>query len=1012
MRESEPLPFGDLLRHHRIAAGLTQEELAERAGLSRRGIADLERGARRAPRRDTVALLAEALALGPADRAIFQAAARQSAPHGLSPLADGVSTPSGVVEQPLPIGGFLGALPDSPLVARAAELDRLGAVVEAVAAGAGRLVLLAGEPGIGKTRLAQEITLAARNRGFVVVTGRCYEPQETVAYYPFLEALTKAYALASAALRAEVPRRWMEVTRLLPDQILVGLTPAPLAPAGHDDQQRLFWQVTGFLQALASERPLALLLDDLHWADCASLDLVQHLARHTREHRILVLGAYRDVDMGRQHPLRAALRDLGREKLAERIVLRRLPADGTAALVTATMGTGDVSLELTALIHERADGNPFFIQELLRAFVERGNVYHDDGRWAWRAADEIVVPENVRSVIDQRLAHLSVPALEILQEASVLGQTFTFDDLRALQDRPEADVEAALDEATHAGMARPAGLDGYAFQHVLIQQALYVELTPRRRRRLHQAAGMALERLPERERERRVAELGRHFVEGGEGERALSYLLRAGVQAEAVYAHREAEQHLLRALALAEELGIREQEAEALEKLGAVLTALARYDAALKALERAAESYQATGDREGNLRAVAQIGRVHAQRGTPQKGVARLQPLLESHAVSEPSAGLASLYVALAETLSGSGQLSESLVAAERAAEIAEAVGDDQTLAEAEWRRSNAIGLLTSIEEGVHVLETRAIPLAQATGNLWIGALSLHLIAIQRLLRGELEEARRSAERALEVAERLGDPTVTAFILGTRGFIAYFIGEWGRARADLEQAVAMVRQVAVSWYSAGALGRFGLLCLGEGRWEAAAAYLEESIALATRIGDPQPVREVHIMLAERDLLEGRAEEARARLEPLLDRPGPGQGEVPILLSLLAWAHLDLGHEEQAQARVAEGAARAQAENNRLAPVEVLRVQALLATRRRRWRKAEAALEEALRLTRAMPYPHAEAKALYVYGLLHVAKGERRQACERFEAALTICRHLGERLYAEHVEQALAQLNSV
>jgi len=190
----------------------------------------------------------------------------------------------------LPIGGFLGALPDGPLVAREAELAALDALLNAVGAGTGRLVLLAGEPGVGKTRLAQEVMLAARNRDWLVATGRCYEPQEVVAYFPFREALSAAHAAAPAAVRAELPRRWPEVARLLPEsepeQVLHSATAtsvpsgpgAPQRPgpgADPDDQQRLFWQVASFVETLAATRPVALLLDDLHWADSASLAVLQ-----------------------------------------------------------------------------------------------------------------------------------------------------------------------------------------------------------------------------------------------------------------------------------------------------------------------------------------------------------------------------------------------------------------------------------------------------------------------------------------------------------------------------------------------------------------------------------------------------------------------------------------------------------------------------------------------------------------------------------------------------------------
>ncbi|HLJ80577.1 MAG TPA: adenylate/guanylate cyclase domain-containing protein, partial [Ktedonobacterales bacterium] len=210
-----------------------------------------------------------------------------------------------VLTPPLPIGGFLGALPSGPLVARDVELSQVHDATEAVMHGSGRLVLLTGEPGIGKTRLAQEVTLAVRNRGFLVATGRCYEPEQAVAYYPFLEALAVAAEAAPSSLRATLPRRWPDVLRLIPDGRPDEGGPQATERAvagGQEEQQRLFWAVTGFVRALADHRPVALLFDDLHWADSASLALLQHLARHTRAARVLLLGTYRDVEISRKHP--------------------------------------------------------------------------------------------------------------------------------------------------------------------------------------------------------------------------------------------------------------------------------------------------------------------------------------------------------------------------------------------------------------------------------------------------------------------------------------------------------------------------------------------------------------------------------------------------------------------------------------------------------------------------------------------------------------------------------------
>lgn len=265
---------------------------------------------------------------------------------------------------PVPIGNFLGALPPSPLVSREDELERLRFAVETVETGTGQLVLLAGETGIGKTRLAQEAALLARDHGFVVATGRCYERCHALALYPFVEALMHALVAAPSTLQFQARRRWPALHRLLDEQMSA---PGETVGTGLEEEHRLFRAVTEFLAAIAGDRPVALLLDDLHWADEASLALLQHLARHTRAHRVLLVGTYRDVELDQQHPVRRAVRDLTREHLVERITLGRLPVEGTAAMVADVIAETEGISEFAEFVHRRTKGNPYFIDTMLQA---------------------------------------------------------------------------------------------------------------------------------------------------------------------------------------------------------------------------------------------------------------------------------------------------------------------------------------------------------------------------------------------------------------------------------------------------------------------------------------------------------------------------------------------------------------------------------------------------------------------------------------------------------------------
>jgi tetratricopeptide (TPR) repeat protein len=568
------------------------------------------------------------------------------------------------------------------------------------------------------------------------------------------------------------------VVRLLPDAMPGAHDDRPLpgvgAPKGQgDDQQRLFWQVTGFVQALAAARPLTLLLDDLHWADGASLDLLAHLARHTRGDRILLLGVYRDDEVTRQHPLDDVMRDLGRERLLDRIPIHRLPIEGTRALISAALGMDEVSEAFAGLLHERAEGNPFFTGELLRDLIEQGAVYRGaEGRWQRHDIEEITIPEGVRAVIGQRIGRLASSTQEVLAEAAILGQVFAFDELVGMAGRAEEEVEGALEEATSAGLIREerqirAG-GAYAFVHVLIQQTLYTELTARRRRRLHRAAGEVIERLPERVREARAAELAWHFREAEEPIRALPYALLAGDQAEGVYAHHEAETHFLAALDVARQLDDHIHLAEALEKLAGVQNITGRHDDARAAYEQVLALHRAALlPSKGSL----WLAHLHYRIAVTFNSQQRLDRAEEACAQAESALGDASPISApewwqtwleiqlLRLTLYYlQGQLPEMIALTEKIQPVLERYG-------APGQRVEVFGLvgITNVRRERYVISDETLGYAQAALRAALEAGNLRDIAdtqfaqgFCRLWYGDLDVAEEALSASLALADRVG----------------------------------------------------------------------------------------------------------------------------------------------------------------------------------------------------------------------------------------------------------------
>lgn len=931
--------------------------------------------------------------------------------------ANGASNGNHEPEDSLPIGGFLGALPEGLMVARDEEFDRVLAAIQAVEGGSGRLVLLAGEPGVGKTRLAQEVTLKARNHSFLMATGRCYEPEANVPFYPFLEALATLYSVAPGPIRDDLARRWPDVLRLLPNE---GSIQTAGLSEEQEEQQRLFWAVTGFIQAVALERPVALLLDDLHWADASSLELLQHLARHTRAHRVLLLGAYRDVEVSRQHPLEGALRDLGRERLVEEIELHRFTERGTAELIEAILGGAEVSRDFVRVIHRQTDGNPFFVEEVIRALLERGDVHKKDDHWEGRAVEDIDVPKSIRSAIGQRLSRLSSEDQTVLQEASVLGPAFSFDDLLRMCRRNESELEGALEDAVASGLVRETGKDSYAFNHALTQSTLYAELPSRKRRRLHLAAGESLEQLTDGARKQRIAELAWHFLEADEPRRAMKYALEAGRAARDVFAYGEAERHYRTALELSRELGDKEIEVKALEGLGGVLRTVARYDEALQILDEAVNLHKQSGNKAGERWTTAHIGRVHALRGTPEDGIERILALLasiEATADEDPAtsgeaplAGLAGLYTALAHLYQETMQSSRQLEAAQKALEVAPRVGDTgagaRIQAEGQMWQASALAELGELEDARRMLEN-VIPHAEAAGDALVLSRALNSLASVYSEAGQYQKERQYIERALEAAEAMGDPARVAHMNHRLGWYLLVRGEWDEARTYLERSLAMRRALGWTVTASWTVIALAYLSLLSGRTEEGESYLAEGMELARPLSQGSHfVALGHWLVVDRYLREGDVGSASNYLDLLEPDPTVDNWTYFLLLPIMAWTELERGNVDRAADLADEATERATAESNRMILVEALRVQAMTMAREGQLDDAMRTINESIATARAIEQRYPEARSLEVLGRLLMDHGDHVEGVKHFEEALAAYEQLGALPDADRLKSAM------
>jgi len=340
----------------------------------------------------------------------------------------------------------------------------------------------------------------ATSGGFSTLVGRSFAQHAGVPFFPFVEALEAAIAAAPTELLSVVTERFAELGHISPE--LVAATPKLAEGEG---QLRVFRATTGFLAALAMHKPLLMVLEDLHWADSASLALLLYLGRQLQTMPILVVGTYRDIDVGRDHPLESVMRELTRERVVDEVVLQGVPAAATGQIIASRLGLEEQPAELASLIHSRSEGNPFFTEELLKALVDQGVLGRPDEPLVPEPVASIDIPRSVRSVISHRVARLPSETQATLRLASVLGHEFRLDALLAATERTEEAVLEDLSAAVTAQLVTARGGldDRFGFVHALIQQTLYEEIPYPQRRALHRRVGEALEMSRQRPDSRR-----------------------------------------------------------------------------------------------------------------------------------------------------------------------------------------------------------------------------------------------------------------------------------------------------------------------------------------------------------------------------------------------------------------------------------------------------------------------------------------------------------------------------
>ncbi|RPJ49587.1 MAG: hypothetical protein EHM21_06715, partial [Chloroflexi bacterium] len=763
----------------------------------------------------------------------------------------------------------------------------------------------------------------------------------------------------------------------------------PLPP--NEERLRLFDNVSRFFGRLADEHGLLLFIDDLHWADQGTLSLLYYILRDLRQKRVMVLAAYREIELDRTHPLAAALVDWNRERLATRIPLNRLSFEDTGAMLATLFGQESVSAEFAQAMYAETEGNPFFLEEVVKALIEQGQIYRENNQWERKEVSELTIPQSVKEAIGRRLNRLSKACVDMLHTAAALGKDFLFSELAAASSTDEDLLLNALDEAAAAQLLYAEGRESFVFTHDKIREVLYEELNPIRRKRMHQRIGEGLEQLHSADVQAYAQELAHHFTESGDLTRGLRYAKLAAEQARRLFALEDALRYYEKCLEAAEALNqpgdlawIYQALAEVYSIRGPVSKAIEHYDLAIALTPdpkkrgaikaRAGAEYASVGDARGIdyinealqdldpetqsnevALATAMLARYYHYRAIHSKAIEYLE---KARALAEPAQDpetLSLIYSYLAGAHQHLTQYKESMDWARKCIELGNRTQAPQAVAYGyEFLAEDSMAMGDWREALDYARQDREIGEKIGAKNriTW----SMYCRAYAELLSGDITAAEKDARITRQMADEIGDTRVAIMTNGLRIMALADLGRDDEAAALASQILGEADQIQHATIQALALHAVSYWQIGNGQYQTALAHYR------------------------------RAEELISGTEnvwmPMMYRP------------YLGLALVEAGHIPEAEKILTETLAVSRKANSRFCEAQALRAQSQVHASLNQPENALVAVNQSITLLSTLDCHLELARSLAQRARLHKAQGNDPAAQNDFQLARELFQKIG------------------
>ncbi len=737
--------------------------------------------------------------------------------------------------------------PELPFVNREEELSLLGRTFDLTIQGKGQVVFVTGEGGIGKTRLVYELAKHARSQGAMFAVGSSYEGEGLVPYAPWIETIRAIVAQSAPSMFGKTMGRTVaEVGRLVPELEerarelgIKGWLSGPgerlsIISSTDAERVRLFQAVTDFLTHISQQRPLVLFLDDVQWADPASLQLLHYFCRRIKTHRILVLGAYREAELPEEHPLSPLLLNLNRERILQKVALQRLTTTDVSLLISSQLGGEVVAPEFVKLVHSRTGGNPFFVEEVLRSLIEDKQAYRSSVGWTVREIGQVEIPSTVKALIKQRISRLDEETLQILSTAAVVGMDFQYEIMEKVTGADEDRLIQQLEKSIRSGLVKEVRSERevtYVFADEQIRDYLHDELSIIRRRKIHVRITQAMEQLYQRDREQNLEELAYHSIQAGNAEKAAEYSLLAGDRAASLHAHAAAKKHYANLLELLDP-GQLDERLEALTRLG---------DASYRLAEsgQCSRYYNDALALARQLKQTKKIAQLCAKLGSAlwllgndkqgalkifREGVMALENEEDTHEEAE-------ICQAIARLLVNTGDMDSGLEWCDKAIQLAKKLDDREVLAQSlitlsfglRPNRATKADVFRYLEEAIRISLENGFDDAACRGYNNLGGQTV-------LLKFDYAKAKETYLKGLDYSRKAGYENYAGWMEAELARFAYYpLGEWDKAWEIAKQSLLIGSERGeLPFIHGDALVALGMVALLRGNQGEAEDYLKRA----------------------------------------------------------------------------------------------------------------------------------------------------------------------------------------